>query len=147
VLGSAAIGSGLHSKTLQILSNILDFDMDPQTAADTPAFLLSDWSSWSPQSPHITGQVEKDTIASEVLDGVRSMGMTVNVLCLKTLPEGWGCGQESRSIRQRDACEAGFLEGRRGKFEGNERSIEFTPMAERQAHGQRCFELLHRVSV
>jgi gamma-glutamyltranspeptidase len=38
-LGSAAIGGGLHAKTIQMLVNILDFGMDPQASADSPAFI------------------------------------------------------------------------------------------------------------
>jgi gamma-glutamyltranspeptidase/glutathione hydrolase len=63
-LGSAATGGGLHAKTLQVLVNILDFGMDPQTAVDTPAFV-----GWH------AGTVEKDTFAPEVLAGLRQFGI------------------------------------------------------------------------
>ncbi len=63
VLGSSATGGGLHAKHLQVLSNILDFGMDPQTAVDTPAFV-----GWNP------GTVEEDTFDPNVLDGLSQFG-------------------------------------------------------------------------
>jgi gamma-glutamyltranspeptidase/glutathione hydrolase len=66
VLGSAAVGGGLHSKTLQVLFNILDFGMDPQSAVDTPAFV-----GWN------AGTVEQDTFDPKVLDGLGEFGMKV----------------------------------------------------------------------
>jgi gamma-glutamyltranspeptidase/glutathione hydrolase len=68
VLGSAATGGGLHAKTLQVLVNILDFGMDPQTAVDTPAFV-----GWNP------GQVEVDTFDPRLLDELRQMGLKVEM--------------------------------------------------------------------
>src|SRR5436190_4296100 len=38
LLGSSTTGGGLHAKHLQVLLNILDFGMDPQTAVDAPVF-------------------------------------------------------------------------------------------------------------
>jgi gamma-glutamyltranspeptidase/glutathione hydrolase len=65
-LGSSAVGGGLHYKTLQVLANILDFDMDPQAAVDTPAFLPDG--------------VEDGTFDPKVLDGVEALGMKINIL-------------------------------------------------------------------
>src|SRR5260370_40580005 len=59
-LGSAAVGGGLHAKTLQMLANILDFGMDPQTAVDMPTFV-----GWG------AGQVEADMFAPKVLDELK----------------------------------------------------------------------------
>jgi gamma-glutamyltranspeptidase / glutathione hydrolase len=39
VLGSSAIGSGLHPVTIQNLSNVLDYGMAPKASADTPNFM------------------------------------------------------------------------------------------------------------
>ena len=78
VLGCSAVGGGLHYKTLQALSCVLDFGMDPQSAVDTPAFLPNG--------------VEDGTFDSEVLDGVRKLGMKVNVLSPKELQPGYWVG-------------------------------------------------------
>jgi len=71
-LGSAATGGGLHAKTLQMLANILDFGLDPQTAADMPAFV-----GWG------AGQVEANTFDPKVLDGLVKMGLRVEVVSPK----------------------------------------------------------------
>ena len=39
MLGSSAIGSGLHPVTIQNLMNVLDLPMTPKNAADTPNFM------------------------------------------------------------------------------------------------------------
>jgi gamma-glutamyltranspeptidase/glutathione hydrolase len=64
VLGSAATGGGLHAKTLQVLVNILDFNMDPQTAVDTPAFV-----GWNPPT------FEEGTFDPKTLEGLKDFGM------------------------------------------------------------------------
>lgn len=64
VLGSAATGGGLHAKTLQVLLNILDFNMDPQTAVDTPAFV-----GWNPAA------FEPATFDPKTLDGLKEFGI------------------------------------------------------------------------
>lgn len=68
-LGSAAVGGGLHAKTLQVLANILEFGMDPQTAVDTPAFVA--WGA---------GQVEADTFDPRILAGLQEMGLKVEIV-------------------------------------------------------------------
>jgi gamma-glutamyltranspeptidase/glutathione hydrolase len=72
VLGSAATGGGLHAKTIQMLANILDFGMDPQTAADMPAFI-----GWG------AGQVEEDTFDPKVLHGLEQLGLHPEVVSSK----------------------------------------------------------------
>jgi gamma-glutamyltranspeptidase/glutathione hydrolase len=72
VLGSAATGGGLHAKTLQVLVNILDFEMDPQAAVDTPAFV-----GWNPAT------VEEGTFAPKVLEGLNEFGMKVKPISQK----------------------------------------------------------------
>jgi gamma-glutamyltranspeptidase / glutathione hydrolase len=66
VLGCAAVGGGLHAKTLQTLANVFDFGMDPQAAVDTPAFV-----GWN------AGTVEQDTFDPKVLDGLKEFGVKV----------------------------------------------------------------------
>jgi gamma-glutamyltranspeptidase/glutathione hydrolase len=63
-LGSAATGGGLHAKTLQVLLNILEFGMDPQTAVDTPAFV-----GWN------AGTVEENTFDPKILAGLSEFGI------------------------------------------------------------------------
>jgi gamma-glutamyltranspeptidase/glutathione hydrolase len=72
VLGSAATGGGLHAKTLQALFNVLDFNMDPQTAVDTPAF-----AGWNPPT------FEEGTFDPKTLEGLKDFGM-------KAIPEKAG---------------------------------------------------------
>jgi gamma-glutamyltranspeptidase/glutathione hydrolase len=72
VFGSAAVGGGLHAKTLQVLANLLDFGMDPQAAVDAPAFV-----GWNP------GQVEADTFAPELLAEVERLGLKIDLVSPK----------------------------------------------------------------
>jgi gamma-glutamyltranspeptidase/glutathione hydrolase len=69
ILGSAATGGGLHAKTLQIMANILDFGMDPQTAADMPAFV-----GWG------AGQVEAGSFDPGVLAALEDLGLKPTVM-------------------------------------------------------------------
>jgi gamma-glutamyltranspeptidase/glutathione hydrolase len=69
ILGSSAIGGGLHQRTLQVLSSVLDFGMDLQAAIEQPAFLLPAFSS----GPG-TAQVEKGQFDSKLLAAVRALG-------------------------------------------------------------------------
>jgi gamma-glutamyltranspeptidase/glutathione hydrolase len=78
ILGSSAIGGGLHYKTLQALSCILDFGMDPQTAVDTPAFLPDG--------------VAEGTFDPKMLEGVRPLGLKVNILSQKEAQWGYWVG-------------------------------------------------------
>ena len=71
-LGSAATGGGLHAKMLQMLVNILDFGMDPQTSADMPAFV-----GWGAR------QVEANTFDPKVLDELKQMGLKIEVVSAK----------------------------------------------------------------
>lgn len=75
VLGSSAIGGGLHQKTLQILSSVLDFGQDAQAAVDAPAFLLPNYQTMPP-----TGQVEQGGFSDKQLEAVRELGQPVKVL-------------------------------------------------------------------
>jgi gamma-glutamyltranspeptidase/glutathione hydrolase len=77
-LGSSATGAGLHYKTLQTLANILDQDMAPQEAVDTPAFLPNG--------------VEAGTFDPKLLQGVKRLGMKVNVLGPKEAQPGYWVG-------------------------------------------------------
>jgi len=85
VLASAAVGGACHHKTLQVLANILDFDMDPQTAVDAPAFVLHTWDSNA-----VIGQVEKGTFDVELLAGVEKLGMKVKIAEGEELGMGLG---------------------------------------------------------
>jgi gamma-glutamyltranspeptidase/glutathione hydrolase len=78
VLGCSAVGGGLHYKTLQALACILDFDMEPQAAVDTPAFLPNG--------------VEGGTFDPKMLDGVKALGMKVKILSQRELQPGYWVG-------------------------------------------------------
>jgi gamma-glutamyltranspeptidase/glutathione hydrolase len=89
VLGSSAVGGGLHYKTLQTLANILEFNMDPQTAVDTPAFLPNG--------------VEEGTFDPKVLKAVQALGMKVKILSRSQIQPGYWVGLQidptSRHLR------------------------------------------------
>jgi gamma-glutamyltranspeptidase/glutathione hydrolase len=82
-LGSAAVGGGLHAKTIQMLVNVLDFGMDPQASADTPAFI-----GWG------AAEVEADAFDPKVLDGLRRFGLTPKVVSSRnaSLARGYWAG-------------------------------------------------------
>jgi gamma-glutamyltranspeptidase/glutathione hydrolase len=72
VLGSSAIGGGLHQKTLQVLTSVLDSGMDPQKAVEQPAFLLPAFTATPP-----TAQVEPGKFDGKLLDAVRALGQEI----------------------------------------------------------------------
>jgi gamma-glutamyltranspeptidase / glutathione hydrolase len=71
-LGSAAVGGGLHAKTIQMLVNVLDFGMDPQASVDAPAFI-----GWG------AGLVEADSFEQKVLDGLKEFGLAPEIASAK----------------------------------------------------------------
>jgi gamma-glutamyltranspeptidase/glutathione hydrolase len=91
-LGSAATGGGLHAKTLQMLANILDFGMDPQTAVDMPTFV-----GWG------AGQVEADMFAPKVLDELKQMGLSIEVISPKQagVSRGYWAGVQIDPVTRR----------------------------------------------
>jgi len=72
VLATSTIGTGLHQRTLQILTSVFDFEMDPQAAAEQPAFLLPAYGLGP-----ATAQVEKGDFDARVLEALRGMGQKV----------------------------------------------------------------------
>ena len=72
VLGSSAIGGGLHQKTLQVLSCVLDYQMDPQAAVESPTPLLPRFGAGRP-----VARVQKDHFARKQLDAVVAVGQPV----------------------------------------------------------------------
>ena len=78
VFASSAIGGGLHEKTLQVLSSVLDFDMDPQAAVERPAFLLPAFSAGPP-----VAQVERGKFDGKLLDAVRALGQPVREISMQ----------------------------------------------------------------
>ena len=67
VLGSSTTGGGLHEKHLQVLMNILDFGMGPQTACDTPVMFGN-------------GAVLQDTFDPQVIAEVGKLGGNMRVV-------------------------------------------------------------------
>jgi len=91
-LGSAATGGGLHAKTLQMVANILDFGMDPQSSADQPTFVA--WSA---------GQVEANMFDPKVLEGLERMGLRVEVISSQqaAISRGYWAGVQIDPVTRR----------------------------------------------
>ena len=91
-LGSAAVGGGLHAKTLQMLANSLDFGMDPQTAVDMPTFV-----GWG------AGQVEADVFDAKVIQEVEQMGLSIEVVSSKqaAISRGYWAGAQVDPVTRR----------------------------------------------
>jgi gamma-glutamyltranspeptidase/glutathione hydrolase len=75
-LAASCIGGGLHEATLQCVYNVLDFNMDPQTAVETPYFM----------TPALhPAEYDKQTVGEgqfteDILKAVREMGQEIKVL-------------------------------------------------------------------
>ena len=81
-LASSAIGGGLHSQTLQVLTSMLDFGWDMEKAAKAPAFLLADFFDTTAVDCIPKGQFDQGLI-----DKVQAMGQKVRV---SSEPEVYG---------------------------------------------------------
>ena len=79
VLGSSTTGSGLHEKHVQMLMNILDFGMDPQTALDTPVIFSS-------------GSIVKESFDPQVIDEVRKLGGKISFVTVEKADRGYWVG-------------------------------------------------------
>lgn len=75
VLASTAIGGGLHQRNVQVLTNILEFQMNAQRAVEAPAFLTPDWDG-----KKLIAQVVRGTYPPMVLEGVRKRGQPIQEL-------------------------------------------------------------------
>lgn len=106
VLGSSTTGGGLHPKHLQVLVNLLDFGMDPQTAVDTPAFVGHG------------SDVEHGTFDPKVLRGVKELGMKVNILSPKeaSMTRGYWVGIQIDPASRR--MKGGVSRGLEGQVAG-----------------------------
>lgn len=67
-LATSTIGMSLHQKTLQVLTSVLDFDIDPQAAMERPSFLMSAFADGPP-----VARVERGKSEAKVLDAVRAL--------------------------------------------------------------------------
>jgi gamma-glutamyltranspeptidase/glutathione hydrolase len=107
VLGSSTTGGGLHAKHLQVLSNILDFGMDPQTAVDTPAFV-----GWN------AGMVEEDTFDPKVLAELSQFGRNVRPISSKegSMARGYWVGIQIDPASRR--MKGGVSRGLEGQVAG-----------------------------
>jgi gamma-glutamyltranspeptidase/glutathione hydrolase len=72
VLGSSAVGAGLHQKTLHVLTGMFEFGLEAPRAAAAGAPLIPDFEKKKP-----VAQVEKGTFDRTVLDEVRRLGQQV----------------------------------------------------------------------
>lgn len=84
ILGSATIGSALYEKSLQVVMNILDFEMDPKSATDMPYFRSPWWPDhWDQQ---IVKQIVKEgDFEKSILDEVRTKGQNIKEIKLQQL--------------------------------------------------------------
>jgi gamma-glutamyltranspeptidase / glutathione hydrolase len=95
VLASAAIASALHETTLQNVTSVLDFDMDPASASQAPEFLLYVYPSIRQlvgDVPVHTRTVPAGDFPAVLLDSVRALGQpVVEVAPERTAPlrGGW----------------------------------------------------------
>jgi len=104
VLGSSTTGGGLHPKHLQVLVNILDFGMDPQTAVDTPAFVGHGWD------------VEPETFDPKVLDAVKELGVKINVSKDAGMSRGYWVGVQIDPMNHK--MKGGVSRGLEGQIAG-----------------------------
>lgn len=80
VLGTAALGAGIHHATMQTLVNVLDFGMDPLQAITTPQVAHFAWPgapgvpSGTPVHTHL---VEEGRFPRALLDSVRARGQPI----------------------------------------------------------------------
>ncbi|MEQ8764014.1 MAG: gamma-glutamyltransferase [Planctomycetota bacterium] len=76
ILGLASIGAGLHQKTVCVLLNLLAFDMGIEDAIAGPSLHLPKFSSAGKGTP----QVFEGDFEGELIEGVRSLGLEVEVV-------------------------------------------------------------------
>jgi gamma-glutamyltranspeptidase / glutathione hydrolase len=72
ILGGSAIGASLFQKTLQVLTSVFDFGMDPGAAADQAAFLMPNFLESQP-----IAQVERGKFDGKLLEATRSLGQQI----------------------------------------------------------------------
>jgi gamma-glutamyltranspeptidase/glutathione hydrolase len=73
VLGCGSMGSGLHSKTLQCLVNVLDFNMSPKEAIDAPYLLFPRYAADGKQAQ----RVAKGAFPAHTLERARELGLVI----------------------------------------------------------------------
>jgi len=74
-LGGSSIGFGLHEGTLQCLTNVLDFGMNPRAAVEKPQFGTPEWIPVESNMQTI-GEGE---FSEEILEGVIALGQLLKV--------------------------------------------------------------------
>lgn len=75
ILGSSTIGSALNEKTLQVIMNIIDFEMDPKTAVDM-VYVRSPW--WPTYWDHQI--IREGDFKKSILDEVQAKGQKIKEL-------------------------------------------------------------------
>jgi gamma-glutamyltranspeptidase/glutathione hydrolase len=103
VLGSSTTGGGLHEKHLQVLMNILDFDMDPQSATDTPVF-FSD------------GEFIDGSFDPSVVEGVKKLGSKMSIAAPQKVNRGYWVGVQIDPVTGR--MRGGVSRGLEGQVVG-----------------------------
>ncbi len=116
VLASAAIASAIHETTLQNVVSVLNFDMDPRRASETPEFLLYAIPSipWLEAGVPVHARIlAEGDFEPSLLERVRAMGQPVVVLP----PEQAG-GMRGNWIGLRIDGATGKLQGAASRFQG-----------------------------
>jgi gamma-glutamyltranspeptidase/glutathione hydrolase len=75
-LATSCIGGGLYEATLQCVVNVLDYNMDPQTAVETPYFMTP---ALHPDENN-KQTVGEGQFPDEILEALRAMGQEIKVL-------------------------------------------------------------------
>lgn len=110
VAALASIGSGLHQKTISVLLNVLDWEMDIKQAIDAPSPHLPAFGPLG--SPSI--QVIEGDFSPELLEAVRGLGLKINVVPAgveSRAPRGYVVGATIAADGKRRAAATTLLSG------------------------------------
>jgi gamma-glutamyltranspeptidase/glutathione hydrolase len=80
VLASSSIGVGLHEQTLQSIVNVLEYGMDPKSAADTAQFFRPVGPSATPSRDPAGQVIAEGKFSAGLLDAVRALGRPIVVV-------------------------------------------------------------------
>ncbi len=106
----ASIGAGLHQKTISVLLNLLDWNMDVKQAIDAPSPQLP---AYGPQGTPTTQVIEGD-LPSELLAAARRLGMQIEELppgIESRAPRGYVVGATIGADGKRRAAATTLLNG------------------------------------
>lgn len=110
VAALASIGSGLHQKTVSVLLNLLDWEMDIKEAIDAPSPHLP---AFGPLGSPSTQVIEGD-FSPELLEAARGLGLAINVVPAgieSRAPRGYVVGATIGADGKRRAAATTLLSG------------------------------------